>query len=175
MADSQHDQQISRIGKSMWFVAWGFGLFLLYLFFADQLEQQFNPNQQPASAVESGYVEVVLKRNRSGHYITSGTINGSPVTFLLDTGASGISIPEQVAQPIGLKKGKAFQTLTANGIGISYLTEVNLVAIGAIEVGPLKAGINPNMPDDLVLLGMSVLKNLEFTQRGDTLILRQFR
>ncbi|NVJ58919.1 MAG: TIGR02281 family clan AA aspartic protease [Gammaproteobacteria bacterium] len=159
----------------MWIVAWGCALLLLYLFFADRLEQQFNPNQKPESLVESGYVEVVLKRNRGGQYVTSGKINDRDVIFLVDTGASGISIPEQVAKPIGLRKGQAFQTLTANGIGTSYMTEVDKITIGSLEVGPLKAGINPNMPDNLVLLGMSVLKDLEFTQRGDTLILRQLK
>jgi aspartyl protease family protein len=45
--------------------------------------------------------------------------------------------------------------------------------IGDIKLTNVSAHINPSMDFDEILLGMSALKQIEFTQRGDTLILRQ--
>ncbi len=173
MNDESHST--NKMGRKMGFIAWGFLLFILYLFFADRIEQQFNPNQNPQSRSESEYREVILKQNRGGHYVVSGTINNYPVVFMLDTGATGVSIPESVANQIGLQKGAQYSTYTANGIGTGFQTTVKTLAFGSIEVGPMRAGINPNMAGNEVLLGMSVLKDLEFTQKQDTLILRQYR
>jgi len=172
---NQTSDGVAKIGKGMWFAAWIMGIFLLTVFFDDQLEKQENPNQNPDSRVAGDYTEVILKRNRFGHYISSGEINGHPVVFMLDTGATGVSIPQEIAQSIGLRKGAAFQTYTANGIGTGYRTGIDSLSIGNISVGAMDAGIAPNMPGGQVLLGMSVLKQLEFTQRGDQLILRQYR
>ena len=85
-----------RIGQGMWMIAWVLLLGLLYLFFEDTISQQYNPNQSLVS--DSSNAEVVLQRNRSGHYVAPGKINGTAVTFLLDTGATTISIPEAVAE-----------------------------------------------------------------------------
>ncbi|WP_144393034.1 retropepsin-like aspartic protease family protein [Pleionea sediminis] len=171
---SDQSDPAKKIGNSMWFLAWGAGLFLLYLFFSDKIEKQRNPNQNPESVSSETYTEVILKRNRQGHYVVSGTINRFPVVFLVDTGASGISIPEAVANQIGLRKGRQYSTYTANGIGVGYQTNIDSLSIGEIQLGPMPAGINPNMPSNQILLGMTVLKQLEFTQRGNLLILRQY-
>ena len=84
-----------------WLVLLGFGV----VFFGDVLEKQFNPNQSLDTRVSAeGMREVVLQRNRFGHYVTSGTINGQPVTFMLDTGATGVAIPEPVAQRLKIPR-----------------------------------------------------------------------
>ncbi len=165
----------TKLGKGMWIVAWVFAIVLLTLFFGDVLEKQVNPNQTPSSYSNGNMIEVVLKRNKFGHYVTSGTINDYPVVFLLDTGATGVSIPQDIANIIGLEKGREYSTYTANGIGKGYATHVDSLSFGDIKVDNLNAGIAPNMPGGQVLLGMSVLKKLEFTQKGNQLILRQYR
>jgi len=72
----------------MIFSAWILALVLLMAYFNYFMEKEQNPNQSVYSRVdESGVTEVVLKRNRYGHYVTSGKINGVDVRFLLDTGA----------------------------------------------------------------------------------------
>jgi aspartyl protease family protein len=114
----------------------------------------------------------VLKRNHFGHYVTSGTVNGDPVEFLLDTGASDVAIPADLADRLGLKRGPPVQYQTANGTITAYRTTIDSVAIGPMVVRNVPASINPGMHDMEILLGMSVLKHVEFTQRGDTLILR---
>ena len=155
---------------AMWVVVLG----LMTMFFQSWQDKQYNPNQQASLIRDSeGARELVLQRNRFGHYVASGTINNVPVVFLLDTGASDISVPADLAEEIGLKRGRAMVYQTANGEIKVFATTLATVDLGGIVLQQVRASINPNMQGDEVLLGMSFLKHLEFTQRGDTLTLRQ--
>lgn len=171
--NKQQPSDTRRIGKAMTFAAWIIALVLMTLFFNSKLEEQRNPNQAVFTRVNNaGEQEVVLKRNRYGHYVTSGTVNGEAVEFLLDTGASDVAIPAGLADRLGLRRGLPVQYQTANGTVTAYRTTIDTVAIGPMQVHNVPASINPGMQDMEILLGMSVLKHVEFTQRGDTLILR---
>lgn len=154
----------------MWLVVLG----LLTMFFNGWLEQQHHPNQHVQGAVTAdGTREVVLARNRAGHYTARGSINGSPVDFMLDTGASDISIPAAVANRLGLERGRAVTYHTANGTIVGYLTQLDSVAIGTVALRGLRASINPYMEGEEILLGMSFLGDLEFSQRDGKLTIRQ--
>jgi aspartyl protease family protein len=163
-----------RMGTTMQALAWLVLLALGVFFFSDLLDKQYNPNQSLQTGYsEGGLPEVVLQRNKFGHYVTSGMINGKPVTFMLDTGATGVAIPDSLASYLGLRRGAAFPTQTANGMSISYAANLDTVSVGAIELQDVSAAITPGLQTEEILLGMSFLKHIEFTQRGDTLILRQ--
>lgn len=163
------------MGLGMMILAWLVFLGLGILFFGDVLEKQFNPNQRlDTQYSKAGMREVVLQRNKFGHYVTSGTINGQPVTFMLDTGATGVAIPEAIARKLDIPRGRPYRTQTANGISTSYAASLDSVAVGEIELRDVQAGIAPGLAMDQILLGMTFLKHIEFTQRGDTLILRQY-
>lgn len=142
---------------------------MFYLYFDHSLEARNNPNRQLQIAPGS---ELVLQRGRDGHYVFPGTINGQPVTFLLDTGATLVSVPAHLADDLGLKAGVYQQAITANGTVTTRATRVEALAFGPFEIRAVPASLNPGMPGSQVLLGMSVLKHLEFTQRGNTLVLR---
>lgn len=157
----------------LWVAFWLVVLGLLTLFFNGWHQRQLNPNQQIETHVTPHYSEVSLQRNRFGHYVASGQINGHDVVFMLDTGASDVSIPQRTAERLGLKPGARVPYQTANGISYGYLTRLDRVALGDIELRGVRGHINPNMDGDQVLLGMSFLSNLEFTQRGKTLTLRR--
>jgi len=158
----------------MLLLAWVVALALLALFFSDVLDRQHNPNQQVRSYVnEQGVSQVILQRNRQGHYLSSGQINGKPVVFLLDTGATVVSIPESIASKLGLSKGLTSYANTANGTIKTYATRLDSIGIGNIELQNIAAHINPHMSGNEILLGMSFLKRLELIQKGDTLTLRQ--
>ena len=162
------------MGLGMMILAWVVFLGLGILFFGDVLEKQFNPNQRlDTQYSKAGMREVVLQRNKFGHYVTSGTINGQPVTFMLDTGATGVAIPEAIARKLDIPRGRPYRTQTANGISTSYAASLDSVAVGEIELRDVQAGIAPGLAMNQILLGMTFLKHIEFTQRGDTLILRQ--
>lgn len=136
------------------------------------LHQQENPNQHPGVSANGA---VVLERNRQGHYVATGEINGHKVTFLLDTGASSVALSSRLALELGLKPGATIQMDTANGATQGFQTRLNSVRLGDIVVHEVSAVFSDGMLDDTVLLGMSFLKHLEFTQREDTLILRSLR
>ncbi len=170
---SRPEEQQRRIGKIMVGAMWLLLLGLLTLFFNDFLEQQYNPNQQIASVQRNGQQELELQRNKYGHYVASGMINQQPVVFMLDTGATDISIPLKVAKRLGLQPGRAVTYQTANGPALNYATQLDSVSLGNITLYNLPASINPNVNQDDVLLGMSFLKHLEFSQKGNTLTLRQ--
>ena len=176
MAQIPHNTLDTRqLGKAFIWATWLVLLVLLTWWFSGLLDQQRNPNQSLQTRIDAeGVREVVLQRNRYGHYLSSGHINGAPVEFLLDTGASDVSIPAAIAQALGLQAGAPRYYQTANGTITAYSTRLSELRIGDILLRDVRASINPAMEGDGILLGMSVLKRLEFTQRGDTLILRQY-
>ncbi len=175
MNNTTDKQSTHRIGRGMTIAAWVIALLLLSWFFNHLLEKQRNPNQTVYSRVDdSGNLEVMLKRNHYGHYITDGEINGHQVEFMLDTGASDVAIPAGLADRLGLRRGPPVQYRTANGLVTAYRTTLDSLSIGPLEIRGVPASINPSMQDMEILLGMSVLKHIEFTQRGDTLILRPY-
>ena len=155
--------------------AWLLVFGLITLFFQNYLDKERNPNQKVQSVVgDSGQREVVLQRNRQGHYMMNGRINGQKVEFMLDTGATQVAIPLNVARRLGLKKMYEAEVHTANGRARAYGTKLDTVSVGDIKLANLKAMMITGMEGEVVLLGMSFLKHIEFTQRGDVLILRQY-
>lgn len=146
----------------------GLAIFLIN----QRLERQRNPNNQVVTSSIDGKRSIELQRSRFGQYLVTGSINNSEVDFLVDTGASSVSIPATFADRIGLQRGSPIQIYTANGIGTAYQTRINTLRIGALEVRNVTAHINPGLTDE-VLLGMSILKNYELIQRGDRLIIRE--
>ncbi len=162
-----------KLGKGMLYVAWLLALGLLTWGFSGWLEKTRNPNQHPVSATSDGAQEVRLLRNRYGHYNASGRINNQAVEFMLDTGATAVAVPGRLAARLGLTRGPAVDIQTANGSATAYATRLDSLQLGEIEMHDVKAFISPSMDGDEVLLGMSVLKHLDFNQQGDTLTLRQ--
>lgn len=159
----------------MLLIAWIMIFGLLGLFFKEVLEQQLNPNSSPLSLSNQQFSEVVLHPNRQHHYVVNGKVNHQPVVFMLDTGATEVVIPQRIAQQLGLDKGAGKFANTANGTVIVYNTEIDHLSIGDIELQQVRASINPAMEGKLILLGMTALKQVEFTQKSETLILKQLR
>lgn len=171
---NNHEQhETRRMGTTMTMLAWVLALALVAWWFAGYEEERYNPNQQVNTAtLADGSQAVVLQRNPYGHYVATGSINGQPVTFLLDTGASDISIPAGLADRLGLERGISQVYNTANGPIRAYLTKLDRVSLGSIELRDVRASINPVDNDNEILLGMSFLRDLDFSQRGDTLTIR---
>ena len=166
--------QTKQLGKGMIVIAWLLIFGLLIWFFGVLEKNKRNPNQNVSTQVLSGgEKQVVLESSRYGHYIATGKINNTKVTFLVDTGASYVSVPEAVANKVGLKKGAEMLVSTANGTVSVYATTLDEVSIGEIKRYNIKADINPHMEGDEILLGMSFLRDLSITHKGDQLTIRQ--
>ncbi|SDR81056.1 aspartyl protease family protein [Halopseudomonas xinjiangensis] len=166
-------RETRRVGTVMLILAWVVGLGLAALWFSGVEQAQRNPNQNPDSRVTDEMVEVRLEDNRNGHYVLSGEINDVMVTLLLDTGATMVAVPAELAGDLALKRGPAFMVSTANGMAESYRTRIDTLRIGDIQLRDVDAAIVPGMGGNEVLLGMTALRQLDFTQRGGELVLRQ--
>lgn len=154
-------------------LAWGAGILLATRFFADWEQSRFNPNREPVSVVQGEQIEVRLEGNVQGHFVANGKINGQAVTFLLDTGATDVAIPAELAERLELQRGAPVMLQTANGQTTGYRTVLSSLGLGDILLHDVRALIAPGFSGEQVLLGMSALKQLEFTQRAGTLVLRQ--
>ncbi|MCW8956305.1 MAG: TIGR02281 family clan AA aspartic protease [Gammaproteobacteria bacterium] len=175
MQPDESDNPQKKIGSTMIMAMWILLMLLLGYLFNHILDAQHNPNQNLQTLTPAdGVTELELKRNRYGHYVSAGQINGYPVTFMLDTGATDVSVPADIAHKIGLPQGRELIYQTANGNALVYATQIDEVALGGIKLSNIRATINPNVKNDDILLGMSFLKHLEFSQRGDSLTLRQY-
>jgi aspartyl protease family protein len=168
---SEHNPH-RRHGVLMLGAAWLIVLGGGWWFFHGWLERQHNPNQV-VQTTASG--DVVLERNRSGHYVASGAINDVSVTFLVDTGATDVALSSALARRLGLERGPQVTLMTANGRTTGYRTRLGSVRIGSIVLPDVAASFSDGIDDDTVLLGMSFLKRLEFSQRDGRLVLHAAR
>ncbi|HEV7803979.1 MAG TPA: TIGR02281 family clan AA aspartic protease [Burkholderiales bacterium] len=150
-------------------LAWLFVIGTMTWMFQAYTEGQFDPNRAPQV---TGAGEIVLKRDRAGHFTAGGTINGHPVHFLLDTGATQVAIPAALAERLGLKRGMPIPLMTAAGPARGYATRLESVQLATLELKDAKAIITEGLDADTVLLGMNFLRQLEIVQRRDELILR---
>lgn len=163
----------SRVGRAMLFGAWVAGLALLVMLFDGVILRQDNPNPNPlVTQGSSGVPEVRLERNRAGHYVAGGRINGSPVRFLIDTGATEVALSLALAERLSLPLRSGGLSRTANGTVRTWTTRLESVDLGGLVARNVRATVLPNMPGEEVLLGMSYLSHLEMIQRGGTLTLR---
>lgn len=160
-----------KTGQTMLTIGWIIALAMLTYFLGIWEKDKINPNQSIQSSIENGIAEVVLKQNSQGHYLLNAEVNGEVLTFLVDTGATQVVLTESQAKKVKLRSGVPFTVSTANGNIRVYSTNIGHLKIGEINLYDVDASINPYM-DDYGLLGMSALANLEWIQRGDTLILR---
>ena len=145
---------------------------LLTWIFSGALERQHNPNRDIQGQSLGSATEITLDQNRAGHYVATGTINDSEVTMMLDTGATDVAIPPDLARELNLPELARVRMRTANGVVEGYRTRLDRVALGPIELNDVSAAVVPNLAGD-VLLGMSFLKRLDWQQQDGQLILRQ--
>lgn len=114
----------------------------------------------------------VLAGNNQGHFVTTGSINGIGVRFLVDTGATVVSMSLDEAKRLGInyQAGQKTMTMTANGVVPSYKVKLDSVKVGDIDLTNVDGMIVP-APMGVVLLGMSFLNRTEMKRDGDQMTL----
>ena len=124
-----------------------------------------------ASPATSGS-SVSLTADGRGHFVTLGSINGASTRFLVDTGASYVSLSGAEAKRLGIdyKKGERGQMSTANGVVPAYRVTLNAVKVGSVTVNQVQASVS-EAPMDVTLLGMSFLNRVEMRREGSTMTL----
>jgi aspartyl protease family protein len=166
--------RVQGIGKGMMAAGMILMMIVATSFFSSISEKRRHPNQVIQSEIIAGQAQVSLKRNRQGHYLARGEINGITTDFLIDTGATDVVIPVRIAQDLKLKKGRSSIANTANGSVKVYRTRIDRLTMGDIVLENVAASINPGMQGQAVLLGMSALSQVEFVQSGNELRIRQY-
>lgn len=112
--------------------------------------------------------ELKLQRRNDGHYHVNGSINGTPVKFMLDTGASMVSVSQELARQAALKCEAPATFTTANGKVEGCVAMREEVLFGGFRVFDVDIAIMPGM-DDTALLGMNVLGRFDLQQTNGTL------
>ncbi|KIO48636.1 aspartyl protease [Nitrosospira sp. NpAV] len=133
----------------------------------------FDARQQPTIAVASPELaagEVVIPRSRDGHYYVRGAINGHAVNFMVDTGASMVSINRDIALRSGLAGGIPANFSTPNGTVMGEIVAGQTIEAGGIVVEGLSVGIG--IQGNIALLGQNFLRRVDVLQSNDKMVLR---
>jgi aspartyl protease family protein len=124
----------------------------------------------------SGYRTVTLQRDRRGHFQVEARVEGRPVEFMVDTGASMIALRETAAARLGIHpsaRDYTVRTQTANGLGKAARVQLNRVEVNGITVRDVEAFVVPDEQLSVNLLGMSFLSRVKWTHDRGRLVLEQ--
>lgn len=116
--------------------------------------------------------QIVLSSGPGGHFVASGSINGRATQFLVDTGATNVSLAQAEAERLGLnfREGRRVMTQTANGSVPAYLLQLATLRIGDVEVRNVDALVVPAQMSH-VLLGNSFLTRFQMRRENDLMTL----
>lgn len=129
----------------------------------------------PGTPLQTAAGEMVISASEGGGFHANGTVNGTPVRFLVDTGASSIVLSPGDAKRLGIDLdslvfNRAYET--ANGIGYGASTVVDELTVGHIRLTNVPVSIN-GAPMRSSLLGMTFLNRMKsFNISGRKLVLR---
>lgn len=129
----------------------------------------------PGTPLQTAAGEMVISASEGGGFHANGTVNGTPVRFLVDTGASSIVLSPGDARRLGIDLdslvfNRAYET--ANGIGYGASTVVDELTVGHIRLTRVPVSIN-GAPMRSSLLGMTFLNRMKsFNISGRKLVLR---
>ena len=155
--------------------------------FAERVEyivydgQAYAPNQLESAAsspilVSAPYSsgnDYVIPRASDGHYYVAGSVNGFPVVFMVDTGASISVLPAKLVKNSGIRAGRVMLIETAAGRSRASASQGNILQIGPYKLTDAKIGVNDRL--ETPLLGMDALNRFQITQSNGMMILRANR
>ena len=144
------------------------------IFEIDGKPRRVQIGQSVVSVAKSEKPGVVLSADSQGHFIAPGSINGEPMRFLVDTGATLIALGAGDARRarIDLAKATPGMTMTANGMARVWRVQLPTVKVGNITLHNVDATVHEkDLP--VVLLGMSFLNRMEMRRDGPSLTLIQ--
>ena len=149
-----------------WSAVW-FGLIAAGFFVADRLTAQ----APVARSLAEGRQEIAIPVSRDGHYYLDGSINGVALKFMIDTGASYVSVDEDFAKAARLPKGIRGYFSTANGTVEGEIVKNQEVHADAFRVSGLSVAITPSQ-GMVGLLGQNFLRRFDVSQAAGVLRLR---
>lgn len=131
-------------------------------------------DQMVSSGGSGGAATVTLVADARGHFLTQGSVNGTPIRFMVDTGASSVALTAADAARAGIdyRKGEMGGISTANGVVRAWRVPGATVRLGDITLHEVDVTVTEtSMP--FALLGMTFLNRVEMKRDGDTMILKK--
>ncbi len=167
MDNNNTESNSRRLGAAFIVIGWITALALGALLFNQTL---FGTKRAVISESDAGKI-ITITRDHDSHFRIKGHINGIPVTFLVDTGATSVAVSDTLATRAGLVQKAPITAETAAGDAIGYFTMVDTLDMGGVEVKNVSAVIIPNMESNQALLGMNILSKFLMQQTDNTLTL----
>jgi aspartyl protease family protein len=157
--------------RSTWSIilVWAVVLLLIYWGFTQFIAHQYQPKMKITQTGQGS--EITLTRAKDGHYRLAAQMNGEPVVLLLDTGATAMTINQELAERIGLPKGEPFIANTANGQVQGYQSVLGNLTFGPFEFKNVPIGVVPNLGSE-VLLGMNIIKQFDIRTQNNQMHLK---
>ena len=133
--------------------------------------RQANPAAEASPAAEGSYA--VVPTNERGNMVADGEVNGMPVRFAVDTGATFITLSAREASRLGLDYHNGQKTMmkTVNGEMLGYRLKLDTVRVGEVAVHDVDAVIAESNSLSIALLGMSFLNRVDMRREGTILTL----
>lgn len=163
--DDQSTRRLMRMGTlgilAFWLVV------MAALYFAMQYAMK------PKGVTVTADGAVVIPRHHDGHFRVAGSINGVPVMFLVDTGASLVGVTAALAREAGLQGGDPITFQTANGPREGRVIASDSVTVRSLAVSGLRVGTGyTGRSDDDALLGQNFLRHFDVEMGRDRMVLR---
>lgn len=158
-------QSVARRSTMMFLLFWLVVMGLMYLAMQHFLK--------PAQAKVQADGSVRIERGVDGHFRAKGYVNGQAVTFLVDTGASSVSVTDELAAKAGLEGGEKTRFRTANGERDGRIVVADEVRVASLVVRDVRVGTGYTGDDsDDALLGQNFLRHFDVQMNGDEMLLR---
>lgn len=146
-------------------------------------EGRYDPSQLEA-LVRSPYTitppsygrdgEITIPKSRDGHYQVHGFVNGFPVLFMIDTGATMTTIPLRYAKSSGIRAGIVQEIQTGAGVVQMGVSEGNRIGVGTVALDGMKVAVAKEIP--VAVLGMNSLQRFRINiDEHGTMTLRPLR
>lgn len=139
-----------------------------------RVQLRIGENVASSRSSDVGAVAIHLNADSQGHFLSDGAINGTPVRFLLDTGATVIALGRSDALRASIRTASApvMMVQTANGVVRAWRVKLASVKLGGVTLTNVDAAVmEADMPH--VLLGMSFLNRMDMQRSGQIMTLKQ--
>lgn len=154
---------------------WGpFGIVVFWMVVMGLLYVAMNHYLKSKPLVVTASGDLIIPRARDGHFYAAGSVNGKPANFMVDTGASQVTVSEEFARQAGLSGGVATVFKTANGDMPGRIVTDVPVTLGPIGVSGVRVAVGfvgHEISD--ALLGQSFLAKFEVLLQKDQMTLRK--
>ena len=154
---------------------WGpFWIVMFWLLAMGVLYMAMSHYLRPAQLFVTATGELVIPRAKDGHFYAQGFVNGKSATFMVDTGATLVSVSDQFAREAGLAWGEAAVFQTANGEITGRVVSGVPVIVGPTGVSGVKVAVGlVGHGIDSALLGQSFLSKFDVILQKEQMILRK--